>query len=342
MDTDKIGKFLAQVRKEKGLTQKQLAKKIDVSDKAISRWETGKGLPEVSSITLLCETLDISVTEFLNGQYSDKKEDEMNVRKMIDYSKISIDRKVKVRRRKIILCFIVIVLIGIFFVNPIYNDHKAKSEVVNYINKKFGFDNNYEMELEDSNSFSREYIFHVYDPNLIDESFYVHYDDKRIYDDYEDMVVNKAGVLIRLQDEYTEDIWNFLEKEISDNEGISIGIDSNHTYGEFIEVASQLENNMEYTRKIDQTIDFVLEYRISYKDEIYIDYDEAVDKLISLAKIAKDNGFHIKSYSLTIVSNPGYLYNHFENITEDMLNDDLPKLLQDAKDGVSNGINYIN
>ena len=53
MDQKKIGEFIANLRKERGLTQKQLAEEIGVSDKTISKWECGNGLPEMSSIPLL-------------------------------------------------------------------------------------------------------------------------------------------------------------------------------------------------------------------------------------------------------------------------------------------------
>lgn len=68
MDQIKTGKFIAQLRKEQGLTQRELADKISVSDKAISKWETGKGSPDVSSMQPLCEALGISVTELLTGE----------------------------------------------------------------------------------------------------------------------------------------------------------------------------------------------------------------------------------------------------------------------------------
>ena len=68
MDQIKTGKFIAQLRREQGLTQKELADRISVSDKAISKWETGKGSPDVSSMQPLCEALGISVTELLAGE----------------------------------------------------------------------------------------------------------------------------------------------------------------------------------------------------------------------------------------------------------------------------------
>ncbi|MBQ6181064.1 MAG: helix-turn-helix transcriptional regulator [Ruminococcus sp.] len=68
MDQIKIGHFISQMRKEKGLTQKQLGEELLISDKTVSKWETGKGLPEVSLMLPLCEKLGINVNELLTGE----------------------------------------------------------------------------------------------------------------------------------------------------------------------------------------------------------------------------------------------------------------------------------
>ncbi|MCI9277727.1 MAG: helix-turn-helix transcriptional regulator [Lachnospiraceae bacterium] len=68
MDQIKIGRFLAACRKEKDLTQRQLAELLHVSDKTVSKWETGKGLPEAQLMLPLCEALGISVNELLSGE----------------------------------------------------------------------------------------------------------------------------------------------------------------------------------------------------------------------------------------------------------------------------------
>ncbi len=68
LDLIKTGSFISEMRKEKGLTQKQLADQVGVSDKAVSRWETGKGLPDTSIMPELCKALDINVNELLSGE----------------------------------------------------------------------------------------------------------------------------------------------------------------------------------------------------------------------------------------------------------------------------------
>lgn len=68
MDLIKIGKYIAEKRKALGLTQKQLAEKLNMSDKSVSKWERGICLPDVSIYMELCSILRISINEFLAGE----------------------------------------------------------------------------------------------------------------------------------------------------------------------------------------------------------------------------------------------------------------------------------
>ncbi len=68
MDQIKIGKFIATCRKEKNLTQMQLAEKLNITDRAVSKWETGKTMPDSSIMLSLCDILGINVTELLCGE----------------------------------------------------------------------------------------------------------------------------------------------------------------------------------------------------------------------------------------------------------------------------------
>lgn len=68
MDQIKIGKFIAQMRKDQGLTQRQLAELLSISDKTVSKWECGKGLPEASLMLPLCEALHMTVNDLLTGE----------------------------------------------------------------------------------------------------------------------------------------------------------------------------------------------------------------------------------------------------------------------------------
>ena len=68
MNQNNIGKFISVKRREKNLTQEQLAEKIGVTNKAISKWENGKCMPDYSVIELLCKELDITLAELLDGE----------------------------------------------------------------------------------------------------------------------------------------------------------------------------------------------------------------------------------------------------------------------------------
>ena len=68
MDQIMIGKFIAACRKEKKMTQAQLAEKLGISDRAVSKWETGKCMPDASLMPELCEQLGISINDLFNGR----------------------------------------------------------------------------------------------------------------------------------------------------------------------------------------------------------------------------------------------------------------------------------
>ena len=74
MDQIKTGQFIKACRKEKNLTQREVAEKLNISEKTVSKWETGNGLPEVSLMLPLCELLSISVNELLSGERLDEKQ----------------------------------------------------------------------------------------------------------------------------------------------------------------------------------------------------------------------------------------------------------------------------
>ncbi|MBE5717950.1 MAG: XRE family transcriptional regulator [Ruminiclostridium sp.] len=69
MDQIKIGKFIASCRKEQGMTQAVLAEKLGISDRAVSKWETGKSMPDSGIMLELCELLKINVNELLSGEH---------------------------------------------------------------------------------------------------------------------------------------------------------------------------------------------------------------------------------------------------------------------------------
>ena len=91
MDNKQIGKFISDCRKEKKLTQKQLAEVLGVTNKAVSKWETGEGYPDITLLPQLAAELDISIDELLLGKKVQVKTEKINSNnKAIVYSSIAV------------------------------------------------------------------------------------------------------------------------------------------------------------------------------------------------------------------------------------------------------------
>ena len=112
MNQTEIGKFIAKCRKEKKLTQAQLAEKLNITDRAVSKWETGKSMPDSSIMLELCEILGITVNELLSGEEINMESYE----KKADENLIALKRKDENNMTKnviISILFSVTFLIGI-------------------------------------------------------------------------------------------------------------------------------------------------------------------------------------------------------------------------------------
>ena len=118
MDQKKIGKFIAELRKEKKLTQEELANQLHITKNAVSKWERGISMMDMSLLIPTCDILDISITELLNGERLEneniKEQTNNAIKNTIDYS----NKKVRKSRIKSIVFTIVIIIglsIGLFF-----------------------------------------------------------------------------------------------------------------------------------------------------------------------------------------------------------------------------------
>lgn len=106
MDLRKIGTFLKELRKEKGLTQEQLAEQFYVSGRTVSRWETGSNLPDLDLLVRLSDFYELDLREILDGERKTEKmnqELEDTVRKVADYSNERNSRTAKIVRIYFIL-----------------------------------------------------------------------------------------------------------------------------------------------------------------------------------------------------------------------------------------------
>ena len=124
MNTVNVGKFISQLRKEKELTQKELAEKLGVTDKAVSKWETGKCYPDIETIEKISRLFDVSINELLNGE----KILPEKAREEADKTIIQVMKNEKKERHKgriIVLILSIIALIsGLFAVHQAVNAQK--------------------------------------------------------------------------------------------------------------------------------------------------------------------------------------------------------------------------
>lgn len=116
MDQKKIGSFLKELRKEKGLTQEQLAELMFVSDRTVSRWETGSNLPGLDILIRISDYYDVELSEILDGERKSgkmNKELEETVLKVADYSN---DEKMRLMKKLHIFSWIGVVSFLVFLV----------------------------------------------------------------------------------------------------------------------------------------------------------------------------------------------------------------------------------
>ena len=113
MNQEKIGKFIAKIRKEKKMTQQELADKLNVTDRAIGNWENGRRMPDVVFYKPLCEILDISLNELLSGEKIKESELKEKTDEVLDNTiKYSTNRIKRIKR--IVTISIVILLFSVF------------------------------------------------------------------------------------------------------------------------------------------------------------------------------------------------------------------------------------
>ena len=104
MDQIKIGKFIAECRKKNNLTQMQLAEKLNITDRAISKWGNGKGMPDSSIMLDLCNELKISVNELLSGEMIEMKD----YNQIAEKNLLEMAKKEEVQNKKMMFYEIVI------------------------------------------------------------------------------------------------------------------------------------------------------------------------------------------------------------------------------------------
>lgn len=181
MNCEKIGKFIASLRKEKGLTQNELAEKLNITDRAVSRWERGKGCPDISLLEDLSKILDISIIELLKGEKGNKKQklEKEELIYSINYAKESTKIKMHKALNNIIITLIFVVILALAFNNLkiaiLLNYHYYSNSIfidagdINTQNLFFDIEKKIELIKKDNNYKSKEDVNQIID--IIENNF---------------------------------------------------------------------------------------------------------------------------------------------------------------------------
>lgn len=170
MNQEKIGKFIASLRKEKGLTQEKLAEKLGVSKNAVSKWERGLCLMDMSLLNPICSILEITVNDLLSGEklndnnYKEKLEE--NIINTITYSNQEINNKKKIIKVLIIIFIIITLVLTTLFIIDI-NRMKNNKQVL-FSTWGFDYTNPIDLSEEKINRSIKNYL--VYENELHHDS----------------------------------------------------------------------------------------------------------------------------------------------------------------------------
>ena len=255
MDQEKIGKFISRLRKEKNMTQKELAENLGVSINAVSKWERGLCLMDVSLMKPLAEILDTSITEIINGEKN--ANDDINlqtsdaIEKTIKYSNDKI-RKVKKKSKIIIIVLVISCLIGLIFGYKVFLIYQFDSN-------KYTDQESIEHKKQFVAGLKNQDKMIIKHYKLLDEEYLIN-DNIKIKNDFKDyakdilLAVGDNGVSFRkngesisvfnisVKEEYVE-----VFKKSADYMGITTFYDSEYELANKYQLTEFLENNNIYS-----------------------------------------------------------------------------------------------
>ncbi len=116
MNQEHIGKFIAECRKQKKMTQVELAEKLGVTEKSVSNWENGRNMPDLSLFKPICDILDISINELMSGE----KLNQDNYQEKLEENIINLSSKNNKTYKKYLIIFFTTVLVGFIIVLGLY------------------------------------------------------------------------------------------------------------------------------------------------------------------------------------------------------------------------------
>lgn len=130
MDLNKIGSFISKKRKEKDLTQEELASALGINSKTISRWETGKNMPDVSLYKPICEILEISLTELINGEEANKENMQFETEKAL-IGTVNLSEANEKKNNKIVKLLVFLITITLIVLIFIIGYYGEKYPIIN-------------------------------------------------------------------------------------------------------------------------------------------------------------------------------------------------------------------
>ena len=116
MDQEHIGKFIAECRKQKKMTQVELAEKLGVTEKSVNNWKNGRSMPDLSLFKPICDILDISINELMSGE----KLNQDNYQEKLEENIINLSSKNNKTYKKNLIIFFTTVLVGFIIVLGLY------------------------------------------------------------------------------------------------------------------------------------------------------------------------------------------------------------------------------
>ncbi len=216
MNQERIGKFIASCRKEKKLTQEQLADKLNTTSKSISRWENGKTMPDYSILKSLCDELDISINELLSGEKIKTNNYELAANENLDsilkeYYKIKKQKSI-IKNILIVVSILFLLLIikitmvlgiaSLTFLTPSKNISGIENYNKNYYIREYGGDLNSNLSIFPNNKdklkdaeFKSEF-----QTNLFDSDGYILLISKYTKDDFADEINRLKNIRITIHD----------------------------------------------------------------------------------------------------------------------------------------------
>lgn len=210
MDQRKIGEFIKSCRKEKNITQKEIADKLYVTDKTISRWENGHYLPDLSLWKELCEILGISMLELMNGEKMNnhnitKKEMEESVYNTVDFTSKKM-KKMKKKTITIIFISILIVFGTIIAASAFVKNNKEKYEPITFSSRY--------ASIKKEDGWVCSFVIYNYPKDKVYNNLleYYHYDCENLkYDflyDYQSTIEMENGDTYKSRGSWVSYVWS--------------------------------------------------------------------------------------------------------------------------------------